>query len=62
VSETFRYEVFGPRFDSTVERLTGDGMQRNGLIVSFGLAAGLASTLSAQVPSSKGNADPRRRP
>jgi hypothetical protein len=32
-------------------------MKRNGLVVSFGLAAGLAAALSAQVPSSNGNAD-----
>ena len=32
-------------------------MNRNGLVVSFGLAAGLAATLSAQVPFSNGNAD-----
>jgi hypothetical protein len=34
-------------------------MNRNGLVVSFALAAGLAAALSAQVPSSNGNADPK---
>ena len=32
-------------------------MNRDGLVVSLGLAAGLAAALSAQVPSSNGNAD-----
>ena len=32
-------------------------MNRNGLVVSLGLAAGLAAVLSAQVPSSNGNVD-----
>lgn len=32
-------------------------MNRDGLVVSLGLAAGLAAVLSAQVPSSNGNVD-----
>src|SRR4029453_7439399 len=56
-SETFRCEISGPRLVSALERLTGDGMNRDGLVVSLGLAAGLAAVLSAQVPSSNGNVD-----
>src|SRR4029453_5672246 len=54
-SETFRCEISGPRLGSALERLTGDGMNRDGLVVSLGLAAGLAPVLSAQGPSSNGN-------
>lgn len=45
------------RFGRPMERSTGDGMNRNRLAVCVGLAAGVAATLSAQVPPSNGNAE-----